>query len=78
MPDDRDRNNRIIRAVHPSVAFVFDFDRTLAERTTDALLRHPGIDRHWFNDHFVEPKVTAGWTERLAEAHALVAVSRTW
>ncbi len=66
----------VVRALHPRLAFVFDFDRTLAERTTDHLLRHLGVDPDTFTHNEVRPRVDDGWEERFAEAHALVELSR--
>ena len=62
----------VLRVRHPRVAFVFDFDETLAPNTTDALLRHLGLDAEEFRGERVQPLVEDGWEQRLAEARALV------
>ncbi len=71
------RGRQVLRPVHRRVAFVFDFDRTLADRTTDSLLRHVGIEPDDFARGHVTPRVEEGWSERLAEARGLVELSRS-
>lgn len=68
---------RVVRSVHPRVVYVFDFDMTLAPRTTDELLRHLGVDPEEFSRRWVEPRTAGGWEERLAEAQALVELSQS-
>ena len=65
----------IVRARHPRIAFVFDFDETLAPNTTNALLTHLGEDPAEFRSNKVQPLVEDGWEQRLAEARALYLLS---
>lgn len=74
--ETNERTDTVLRALHPRVAFVFDFDETLAPSTTDALLEHLDIDPDEFRTDRVEPLVSDGWQVRLAEAQALVDLSR--
>lgn len=67
----------VLRALHRRVAFVFDFDETLAPNTTNALLRTIGLDPEEFRAARIEPLLAENWEERLAEAHALVQYSRS-
>ena len=67
---------RLLRSLHRRIAFVFDFDETLATRTTDALVRHLGVDLGEFTER-VEAMVDDGWEKRLAECHLLVGISRS-
>ncbi len=67
----------VFRAIHPRVAVVFDFDETLAPRTTDVLLEHLGVDPDEFEEEVVRPRVDDGWEERLAEAQGLVELSES-
>lgn len=68
--------HRVRRALKPRVLLAFDFDETLAPNTTDALLRHLGVDPDYFRERHVAPRVANGWEQRLAEAHALIELSR--
>ncbi|MGH1504098.1 MAG: hypothetical protein ACRBI6_11120 [Acidimicrobiales bacterium] len=65
------------RPHHPHVVVAFDFDQTLSTRTTDHLVRHLGVDPDEFERNAVAPRVAAGWDTRLAEAAALLELSRT-
>ncbi len=67
----------VFRAIHPRVALVFDFDETLAPRTTDVLLRHLGVDPDEFEETAVRPRVEDGWERRLAEARGLVELAQS-
>ena len=56
MPADETKPDRVVlRPRLPRVAFVFDFDETLAPNTTDARLDHLGVDPERFRDLRVEP-----------------------
>lgn len=70
-------DDRVLRALHRRVVFVFDFDETFAPRTTDALLEHLGVDPDEFDRTQVKPLVENGWNQRLAEAAALVELSQS-
>lgn len=67
---DRD----VLRALHRRVVLVFDFDETLASRTTDALVEHLGLDVDEFSRE-VQAMVDDGWEKRFAEAHRLAHIS---
>ena len=54
------------------VAFVFDFDKTLAEDSFPALLRHCHVEPRDFEATYVEPLVDTGWEKMLARTYALV------
>lgn len=58
------------------MAFVFDFDKTLAEDSFVALLRWCRLDPEAFKAERVRPLVEAGWEESLARSYALVQASR--
>ena len=65
----------IVRSRHPRIAFMFDFDETLAPNTTNALLTHLGQDPEQFRSSKVQPLVDDGWEQRLAESRALITLS---
>ena len=67
--------SNIVRSRHPRVAFMFDFDETLAPNTTNALLTHLGEDPEHFRSANVAPLIDDGWEQRLAEARALYNLS---
>ena len=73
---EANESSRLLRALHRRIAFVFDFDETLASRTTDALLDHLGVDRDEFESK-VDDLVDDGWEKRFAECHCLVGISRS-
>lgn len=75
--NETDREDSVLRALHPRVAFVFDFDETLAPSRADVLLEHLGVDPAEFRSDRIEPLVADGWDVRLAEAQALVELSRS-
>lgn len=54
------------------MAFVFDFDETLAEDSFSALLRGGGFDPETFKAERVAPLVKAGWEKALARSYTLV------
>lgn len=65
------------RPHHPHIVVAFDFDQTLSTRTTDHLVRHLGVDPDDFERDAVDPRVAEGWDTRLAEAAALLDLSRS-
>lgn len=69
-------DEQVLQALHPRVAVAFDFDETLAPSTTDALLEHLGEDPERFTAEHVQPLTDDGWETRLAQAHALRALSQ--
>ena len=77
MTDDEKPDGAVLRAHHQRVVYAYDFDETLAPNTTDTLLDHLGIEPDEFRRERVRPLVEDGWEERLAEARALVELSRT-
>lgn len=60
------------RGFHNRMAVVFDFDRTLAAGTVDALLERLGVEdsESWREDE-LQPMVEDGWDEILAKAELL-------
>lgn len=77
MTIDDKPDGAVLRAHLPRVVFVYDFDETLAPNTTDALLTHLDQDPEAFRDEHVAALVANGWEQRLAEARALVVLSRS-
>lgn len=73
----RKNASKVVRAQHKRIAYVFDFDETLAPNTTNAMLHHLGVDPETFRADEVEPLESDGWETRLAEAHAMAKLSRT-
>ena len=55
----------------PRILVVFDFDRTLATSSIDAVLQGYGIDRADWNREFVDP-LGAGWDEIIRRGQALI------
>ena len=67
LTDDSSDPTRINR-----IAFVFDFDDTLAEDSFSALLRQSDFDPETFKAEQVTPLVEAGWEEVFARSYTLV------
>ena len=63
------------QAVIRRIAFVFDFDKTLAEDSFPALLRWCDIDPQAFEAEHVQPLVEADWEKMLARSYALIQAS---
>ena len=53
------------------IALVFDFDKTLAPDSYDALLRRCGFEPEAFREERVAPLIDDGWDNGLARFHAL-------
>lgn len=70
-------DSSVLRALHPRIIVAFDFDETLAPNTTDALLEHLGVDPQTFRNGEIAPREADGWESRLAEADALLELSRS-
>lgn len=68
-------SDQVTQVVINRIAFVFDFDETLAEDSFSALLRRCGLEGD-FEEVHVEPLVEAGWEKMLARTYALVQASR--
>lgn len=64
------------QAVVNRIAFVFDFDKTLAEDSFPALLRRCGLEPEDFEAAHVQPLVATGWEKMLARTYALMQLSR--
>lgn len=63
------------QAVIRRIAFVFDFDKTLAEDSFPALLRWCNLNPDAFEAEHVQPLVEAGWEKMLARSYALIQAS---
>lgn len=59
----------------PKVAVIFDFDRTLASDTIDALCAAWGLDRSEWEKKYCEP-LGGGWDGILKRGHALIQCGR--
>ncbi len=75
MSGDEKPDELVLRALHPRIALVFDFDETLAPNTTNALIRHLGLEPEEWRETHVAPRVEDGWETRLAEAAGLIELS---
>lgn len=65
------------RGFHPRIVLVFDFDRTLADGTVDAVLAELGVeDSEAWREERLGPMIEDGWDEILAKAELLVRVGR--
>lgn len=62
---------------HNRIALIFDFDRTLAASSYNALLREVGLDADSFREQEVQPLSEAGWDDTLARFHTLIQESRS-
>lgn len=66
------KTHHATRGFHNRIAIVFDFDRTLASGTIDALLERLGVphNRKWREER-LRPMIDDGWDEILAKSFLL-------
>ena len=69
--------SRATEAFHNRVAVIFDFDKTLAPDSVDALLSHCGFDPERFREERVEPLKKDGWDATLAQFFRLIEASHS-